>query len=81
MPMAFTLYRKRLMSTTKDALSPQNVCELKVFLGLLSYCSKFLPYILTVLAPLYKLLQKSVNGFGLRKRGKLSKRLKTYFAY
>ena len=42
----------------QDAPSPQNVSELKSYLGLLSYYSKFLPNLSTVLAPLYYLLKK-----------------------
>ena len=48
--------------TTKaiqEALQPHNVTELKSFLGLLSYYSKFLPNMSTTLSPLYALLQKN----------------------
>ena len=41
-----------------DAPSPRNVHELKSYLGLLSYYSKFMPNLATVLAPLYQLLRK-----------------------
>ena len=44
------------VNAIKDAPCPQNVRELKAFLGLSSYYSKFLPHMSTVLAPLYKLL-------------------------
>jgi len=37
--------------------SPRNVTELKSYLGLLSYYSRFLPNISTILAPLYQLLR------------------------
>ena len=40
------------------APTPRNVRELKSFLGLLSYYSKFLPNLSSVLAPLYHLLRK-----------------------
>lgn len=43
----------------RDAPSPRNVSELKAFLGLLSYYSKFLPHLPSVLAPLYTLLRKN----------------------
>ena len=49
------------VNAIKDTPSPQNVHELKALLGLLSYYSKFLPNMSTVLAPLYRLLQKSVK--------------------
>ena len=41
-----------------DAPAPQNVTQLRSFVGLLSYYSKFLPNLSTQLAPLYHLLQK-----------------------
>ncbi len=42
----------------EDASQPQNVTELKSFLGLLSYYSKFLPNMSTTLALLYALEQE-----------------------
>ena len=44
-----------------EAPSPRNVRELKSYLGLLSYCGKFLPDLSSVLAPLYQLLMKHVG--------------------
>ena len=41
-----------------QAPTPNNVTELKSHLGLLTYYGKFLPNLLTRLAPLYKLLSK-----------------------
>ena len=41
-----------------DAPTPTNVSQLKSFLGLLCYYSKFLPNMATLLAPLYELLRK-----------------------
>ena len=46
------------VEAVKDAPSPRNVQELKAYLGLLMYYSKFLPM---VLAPLYRLLWKDVH--------------------
>jgi hypothetical protein len=43
----------------KDAPQPQNLTQLKSYLGLLNYYSRFLPNISTTLQPLYKLFQKS----------------------
>lgn len=42
-----------------EAPQPQNVSQLKSFLGLVSYYSRFLPNMSTTLAPLYSLLQKN----------------------
>ena len=44
-----------------NAPTPRNVQELKSYLGLLSYYSKFLPKLSTVLAPLYRLLCKDTH--------------------
>ncbi|KAL5506337.1 hypothetical protein EMCRGX_G007955 [Ephydatia muelleri] len=41
-----------------NAPAPQNVTQLRSFLGLLNYYGKFLPNLSSVLAPLYTLLQK-----------------------
>ena len=46
------------VKAVQEAPKPQNVTELKSYLGLLSYYSKFLPNLSTVLAPLYKLLRQ-----------------------
>ena len=45
------------MQAIKEAPRPTNASELKAYLGILTYNSKFLP---TVLAPLYRLLRKDV---------------------
>ena len=42
----------------QEAPEPRNVSELKSYIGLLSYYSKILPNLSTVLAPLYQLLRK-----------------------
>lgn len=42
----------------KQAPTPSNVSELKAYLGILTYYSKFLPNLSIVLAPLYELLKK-----------------------
>ena len=45
----------------QKAPEPSNVSELKAYLGLLTYYSKFLPNMATVLAPLYNLLRKDTK--------------------
>ena len=41
-----------------DAPTPKDVTQLKSFLGLVNYYSKFLPHLANTLAPLYALLTK-----------------------
>ena len=48
------------IEAVQKAPSPQNVSELKSYLGLLSYYGKFLPQLATKLAPLYALLGSTV---------------------
>ena len=48
------------VKAVRNAPTPTNVSQLKSFLGILAYYCKFLPNMSTVLAPLYKLLQKNV---------------------
>ena len=43
----------------REAPTPQNLTQLKSFLGLLTYYSKFIPNMATALAPLYLLCQKN----------------------
>ena len=45
----------------QEAPPPTNVQELRAYLGLLTYYSRFLPNMSTVLSPLYQLLQKSTK--------------------
>ena len=52
---------KEKVQAVRDAPSPKNVSELKSYLGLLTYYSKFLPNMADVLAPLYRLLRKEVR--------------------
>ena len=44
-----------------DAPQPQNVSQLRSFLGIVNYYGKFLPKILTKLAPMYCLLRKGIQ--------------------
>ena len=41
-----------------ETLAPNSISQLKSFFGMIDYYSKFLPNLLTKLAPLYSLLQK-----------------------
>ena len=47
----------------EEAPTPTSVTELKSYLGILSYYSKFLPNMSTVLHPLYTLLRKQARWF------------------
>ena len=56
------------VAAVQSAPVPKSVTELKSFLGLLSYYSKFLPNLSTTLSPLYESSTKwlwSRNGCGL----------------
>ena len=46
------------VSAIVNAPVPQNVSELRPFLGLVNYYGKFLPDLASTLSPLYQLLQK-----------------------
>ena len=52
---------KEKVQAIREAPVPRNVAELKSYLGLLTYYSKFLPSMADVLAPLYTLLRKDVE--------------------
>ena len=45
----------------QKAPSPQNTTQLRSFLGMITYYSKFLPNLSTQLAPIYSLLQKNTR--------------------
>ena len=53
---------------------PTNVTQLRAFLGLANYYAKFLPDLVTKLAPLYQLLQRDKTGNGLINKNNLSKK-------
>lgn len=48
----------------KDAPEPTNGTELKSFLGMVTFYSRFLSNLTTVAAPLYELLKKTNVGIG-----------------
>lgn len=64
---------KEKVSAITEAPEPKNVQELRSFLGLITYYSKFLRNMSTVLAPLYKLTRKVSLGTGQLKRRRLSR--------
>ena len=49
------------VAVVRQAHQPKNVVELRSYLGLLTYYSKFFPNMSTVLAPLYRLLCHSTS--------------------
>jgi len=52
-----------------EMLKPQDVTQLRPFLGMVQYYAKFLPDLATHLAPLHRLLQNDVKWRGgLRKK-------------
>lgn len=46
------------LQTIQDAPEPVNVAQLRAYLGLLNYYSKFIPMLSSQLRPLHQLLQK-----------------------
>ena len=51
------------VAAIQQAPTPQNSTELRAYLGLLNYYSKFMPNLSAKLAPLYKLLQKNTPWY------------------
>lgn len=62
-----------------EAPNPKNVTQLKSFLGLINYYSKFLPNLSALLSPLYLLLQKNQAGHGAKVNRKHSMLLKNSY--
>lgn len=52
---------QKKVKAIKEAPSPKNITELRSFLGILNYYSKFLPQMSTKLKPLYDLLHKNAK--------------------
>ena len=44
----------------KESLAPTNVSEVRSFLGLVTFYSKFVPNLATMAAPIYQLTRKNV---------------------
>ena len=55
------------MKTVVDAPTPQDLTQLRAFLGLINYYSKFLPNLSHMLHPLNNLLKKGQRTDGLLK--------------
>ena len=51
----------RLIGAIKDTPVLKDVSELRSFLGMVQYYSRFLPGVATILAPLHRLLKKDVQ--------------------
>lgn len=49
------------MRAILDAPNPQNVSQLRSFLGMLNYYANFLPNVSTTLAPLYSLATAEIE--------------------
>ena len=52
---------KDKVKAIQEARQPRNVTELRSFLGIINYYSKFLPNLSAKLAPLYQLLRKGIK--------------------
>ena len=63
-----------------SAPAPQNVTELKSFLGMVQYYQKFLPNLATTLAPLHRLLQKGVTWAWMKKADHAFQTVKSHLA-
>jgi len=61
----------------EEAPVPTNVSELKSFLGLVNYYSKFLPNLASSLAPLYQLLNKNTKWMWTKKQAMTFQAIKT----
>ena len=72
----------------KESKAPTNVSEVRSFLGLVTFYSKFVPNLATMAAPIYQLKRKNVtfnwneeckNAFQALKQELCSNRFLTYF--
>ena len=59
--------KEKVRAISEDP-SPQNITQLRSFLGVIDYYSKFLPNLSTMLAPLYRLLQKQTKWIWMLNR-------------
>ena len=49
-----------IIKAIKESLAPTNVSEVRIFLGLVTFYSKFVPNLATMAAPIYQLTRKNV---------------------
>ena len=52
---------EKKVSAIKALKEPENVHELRSFLGMITYCAKFIPQFATLTSPLRELLKKSAK--------------------
>ena len=62
------------IKAVKESLGPTNVSEVRSFLGLVTFYSKFVPNLATMAAPIYQLTRKNVLLIGTRSAKKLFSR-------
>ena len=62
------------MKAIKESLAPTNVSEVRSFLGLVTFYSKFVPNLATMAAPIYQLTHKTFPLIGMRSAKKLFSR-------
>ena len=92
--LGFKITNKGLFKTDekikaiKESLAPTNVSEVRSFLDLVTFYSKFVPNLVTIAAPIYQLTRKNVpfdwneecqKAFHSLKRELISNRFLTYF--
>ena len=65
------------ITAVQMAPEPRNITELRAFLGLLNYYSKFLPNLSVVLSPLYRLLQAKVKWLWSREQSEAFREAKS----
>ncbi|KAI0240522.1 hypothetical protein LSAT2_008752 [Lamellibrachia satsuma] len=72
--------KTKVKAATSVQITPQNVTELKSFLGMVQYYQKFLPNLATTLAPLHRLLQKGVTWAWKKKADHAFQTVKSHLA-
>ena len=58
------------MDAIKNVSEPENVSQLRAFVGMLNYYHRFLPDVATVLEPLHQLLRKEAKWKWLEEQQK-----------
>ena len=81
--LGFRITEKGLQPTSEkvkavqESPAPKDVSQLKSFIGLVNYYGKFLPDLSTVLAPLYRFLQRETEWKWMDKQQKAFEEVKT----